>query len=153
MPPNCKFEVDDVESEWTHAPFDFIHSRAMGGSISDYGRLYKQAYDHLQPGGWIEVQEFEAWVRSDTPGMMEKATCISEWQKIVDDTTAKIGKRLRVAADQKQHLIDAGFQDVTEDVYKVSRQRLPTTRAERARSTAPDRRLAQRPATQGTRTI
>ncbi|KAI9815379.1 MAG: hypothetical protein M1832_005518 [Thelocarpon impressellum] len=119
VPPNCKFEVDDVESEWTHAPFDFIHSRAMGGSISNYPRLYKQAYDNLQPGGWIEVQEFEAWVRSDTEGMMEKATCITEWQTIIDETTAKIGKRLRVAADQKQHLIDAGFEDVSEDVYKL----------------------------------
>ena len=119
VPPNCKFEVDDVESPWTHAPFDFIHSRSMGGSISDYPRLYKQAYDNLKPGGWIEVQEFEAWVRSDDEGMMEKATSISEWQTIVDETTQKIGKRLRVAADQKQYLIDAGFEDVKEDVYKV----------------------------------
>ncbi|KAI9852159.1 MAG: hypothetical protein M1838_001622 [Thelocarpon superellum] len=119
VPPNCKFEVDDVESPWTDGTYDFIHSRSMGGSISDYPRLYKQAYDHLEPGGWIEVQEFEAWVRSDTEGMMEKAKSISEWQNIIHETTVKIGKPLKVASEQKQHLIDAGFEDVREDVYKL----------------------------------
>ena len=36
VPPNCKFYVDDVESEWTFGPheaFDFIHGRTMCGSI------------------------------------------------------------------------------------------------------------------------
>lgn len=33
------------------------------GSISDWPKLMRQAYDNLQPGGWIEVVDFETWVR------------------------------------------------------------------------------------------
>jgi len=46
VPPNLKFEVDDVEKEWLWAPdsFDFIHSRAMIGSIRNWQRYLEQAY-------------------------------------------------------------------------------------------------------------
>lgn len=45
VPPNVEFEVDDVESEWPERPpFDLIHSRYMCGSISDWPKLFKQAY-------------------------------------------------------------------------------------------------------------
>lgn len=58
-----QFEVDDAEQDWSyHGKFDYIHIRSMGGSISDWPRLMQQAYDNLQPGGWIEVVDFEAWV-------------------------------------------------------------------------------------------
>ena len=46
LPPNCRFYVDDVESEWAFGEreglFDYIHSRALAGSIGDWANLYKQ---------------------------------------------------------------------------------------------------------------
>ena len=56
VPPNCHFAIDDIEEEWTFQPdyFDFIHIRCLMGSISNWPELYKQAYRHLAPGGWIE---------------------------------------------------------------------------------------------------
>lgn len=46
VPPNVSFFVDDVEADWTYShPFDFIYMRMMIGSISDWGRLFKQAYE------------------------------------------------------------------------------------------------------------
>ena len=53
VPPNCKFYVDDFESEWTFGPdetFDFIHGRALGGCIANYDLLYQRIYDNLKPG-------------------------------------------------------------------------------------------------------
>lgn len=46
IPPNVQFELDDAESEWTFGPdhFDFIHIRCMFGAISDWPRLFAQAY-------------------------------------------------------------------------------------------------------------
>lgn len=46
VPPNCRFEVDDITQEWTYPDnhFDFIHVRAMIGSIPDWTGLYKKAY-------------------------------------------------------------------------------------------------------------
>ena len=121
VPPSCKFEVDDVESEWLYRPdeaFDFIHGRGMGGSIQDWPKFYEQAYTHLKPGGWIESQEYETWVSSDD-GTIEDCPYVKQWQVVVNDSAEKFGKRMLVAGEQKQHMIDAGFSDVRDDVYKV----------------------------------
>lgn len=47
VPPNLEFIVDDVEDEWGYEnqPFDFIHARFLAGSIRDWPRLMKQAFE------------------------------------------------------------------------------------------------------------
>ena len=62
MPPNCKFEVDDILKPWEfkeNGKFDLLHLRMMYGSFTDeqWRLLYKQAYKNLTPGGWIEQLE------------------------------------------------------------------------------------------------
>jgi trans-aconitate methyltransferase len=121
VPPNLLFLVDDVESEWAYArtePFDFIHGRAMSGAIKDWSKLYDQAYKHLKPGGWLEMQEYETWAKSDD-GTLENAKYLMEWQSKVDEAATLFGKKMNVAETHKQRLIDAGFVDVRDDVYKV----------------------------------
>jgi hypothetical protein len=46
VPPNCKFELDDAQAEWTYPPntFDFVHISCLFGSISDWPALYAQIY-------------------------------------------------------------------------------------------------------------
>jgi len=45
-PPNCRFELDNAELDWTFAPasFDFIHMRYLMGAIGNWPGLYDQAY-------------------------------------------------------------------------------------------------------------
>ena len=40
VPPNVRFEIDDMESEWTYSPdtFDLIHIRGLHGSIARLAR-------------------------------------------------------------------------------------------------------------------
>lgn len=121
VPPNCRFYVDDVESDWTFSPdqkFDFIHGRGMAGGIGDWSRLYRQAYEHLVPGGWIEMQEYESQAQSDD-GTLETTQFIREWQDVINDASKRVGKNFNEAESQKQRLIDAGFVDVKDDIYKV----------------------------------
>lgn len=35
---------------------DLVHIRLMNGSLphAEWDKLYKRAYDNLEPGGWIE---------------------------------------------------------------------------------------------------
>jgi hypothetical protein len=55
VPPNVKFEVDDIENEWTYnLPFDFIHCRAMAAVIANWPRLVKQCF---QWGTHLSVME------------------------------------------------------------------------------------------------
>ncbi|EFE34038.1 uncharacterized protein ARB_06989 [Trichophyton benhamiae CBS 112371] len=57
-PPNVSFQIDDAQGEWTfNEPFDFIHVRGLGGGISDWSLFYQQAYQHLAPGGFIQVAD------------------------------------------------------------------------------------------------
>src|SRR5436305_7176507 len=48
VPPNLKFEIDDFEGEWTFPKdsFDFIHWRLLLASVSDYPKLFRQAFEH-----------------------------------------------------------------------------------------------------------
>ena len=121
VPSNCKFYVDDAESEWAFSPavqFDLIHGRSLCGGIADWPKFYSQAYKNLKPGGWLEMQEHEAWLRSDDD-TINNAKWTSEWNRAMDDASIKFGKRLNVAEYHKKWIHDAGFVNVEEDVFKV----------------------------------
>ena len=62
MPPNCVFEVDDVLKPWLYAEkFDLIHLRFLVGAFErgQWRGIYKQAYEKIAPGGWIEQVELD----------------------------------------------------------------------------------------------
>jgi len=46
VPPNVEFFVDDMEADWTFSkPFDFVFMRALAGSIVDWTKLFRQAFE------------------------------------------------------------------------------------------------------------
>ena len=52
VPLNVKFEVDDVEDDWTWPEhyFDVIYSQFMlSGSISNFRKYFEQAYRYVDP--------------------------------------------------------------------------------------------------------
>ncbi|RSL83730.1 hypothetical protein CEP52_016643 [Fusarium oligoseptatum] len=117
-PPNCIFEVDDFETDWLYTkPFDFIHAREIEGCISDGDRLFRRAFQHLKPGGYIEFQAaYPRWLSDD--GTAEKAKNAQGWLKALIDGSIKFGKPLEVAVDWKEKMEKAGFVDVREEVRK-----------------------------------
>jgi Methyltransferase domain len=117
VPPNVTFEIDDAEDEWLYnQKFDLVHTRTLCGAIRDWPRFHKQAFNHIRPGGWFEMQENDAWFQRDD------GTC-PEWSKLflenLDEASIRSGRRLNVAKEQKQHMIDAGFINVHDEVFKV----------------------------------
>ncbi|KAF1811222.1 TAM domain methyltransferase [Eremomyces bilateralis CBS 781.70] len=121
VPPNLKFYIDDIEAEWTYSPseaFDYIHVRGMGGSILDWNKLYQQSFKNLKPGGWLELHEPEAMFRGDD-GTEKAAESVQQWQGLINQAARKFGKELDRAPLHKQRLIDAGFIDVHEEIFKV----------------------------------
>jgi hypothetical protein len=91
----------------------------MGGSIANWPRLFQQAYDHMAPGSWIEVSDFEAWASTDDNSLPEESDYM-EFQRRLDEASTIIGRKMNIAPYHKQTLIDAGFQDVVADVRKVN---------------------------------
>ncbi|RAL14956.1 class I SAM-dependent methyltransferase [Aspergillus homomorphus CBS 101889] len=118
--PNCSFIIDDAESDWAFPPeeaFDYIHGRSLGGSISDWERFLRQAYQHVKPGGWVEIQEFETWIRSDD-GTDQQAVLIHDYQRKLDEASQKFGRRMNIASNLGEWMQRAGFQNVRDDTYK-----------------------------------
>lgn len=47
VPPNCSFEIDDLEKDWTWSkPFDFVFSRVMASCFSDCQAYIDKAYKY-----------------------------------------------------------------------------------------------------------
>ncbi|KAL2424331.1 Methyltransferase pytC [Exophiala dermatitidis] len=119
VPPNLQFLVDDCEAEWTFdQKFDWIRIGNMGGSIADWPRLFQQCMDNLNPGGWIEVMDFEAWGSTDDNSLPEDSS-YHKWQVELGNAATKFGRVMNVIPQIKGMLDDAGFQDIKEEVYKV----------------------------------
>lgn len=125
VPNNCRFHVDDYEDQWTYQEdekFDYIHGRALSGTSADWPRFYQQVMENLKPGGWLEMQEYDAWIFSDDDSC-ERAPWTMEWVDKLDAASKMYGKQINVARFQKQWIIDAGFEDVEERIYRVRKKR------------------------------
>ncbi|KAI1328662.1 S-adenosyl-L-methionine-dependent methyltransferase [Xylariaceae sp. FL0255] len=59
VPPNVQFHIDNVENPWPCEPdsLDFIHIRGLAGGVTDWPKLFEQAYEKLKPGGLLEWTE------------------------------------------------------------------------------------------------
>ncbi|KAK0380541.1 methyltransferase domain-containing protein [Colletotrichum limetticola] len=112
VPVNCRFEIDDLEEEWTWTElFDFIMIRSMVGSFKSWSDTIKQAYDNLEPGGYLEIQDNEFPIFCDD-GSMPADSQVLKWTQLVIEATNIVGKSMTVAPTFKQLLEDAGFEDV-----------------------------------------
>jgi trans-aconitate methyltransferase len=121
VPSNCRFEVDDAESDWLYGQrsIDFIHARGMSGSIRDWATLFGQTMECLRPGGWLEVQEYETVALSDDNSFALAAN-FDFWQGKLNEASQMFGKGFMDCSHHKQRMEEAGFVNVTDDVYKVS---------------------------------
>lgn len=116
--PNVEFLVDDAEDEWIGTPYDFIHIRMLSGAIKDWPGLFTKAFNHLNPGGWLEVTEFEVIAHSYN-NTMEQAPDIKIWQEGLQDAASKIGRRMDVAIHLEEWVRDSGFTDVVQHKITV----------------------------------
>ncbi|RMJ22196.1 Methyltransferase [Aspergillus sp. HF37] len=129
VPPNCSFEVNDYESDWGFTkPFDFIHARNLQGSVRDLLSLYQHIKNNLNPGGWVEMVDFAGDGFFSDDGSMQRAPNLTEWFRLHHEASAKFGKDFDVARHHPQRMIDAGFKNVKEDVYKVPLNSWPKDR-------------------------
>jgi SAM-dependent methyltransferase len=110
--PNCSFEIDNAELEWTFADntFDYIHIRGLIGSIEDWPKLYSECLRCLKPGGWFEQQEFALPIASNEDPFPDD--CIWHlWEKIFREAGRKTGRTFELTDHWVKWMEEAGFRD------------------------------------------
>jgi hypothetical protein len=123
----------------------------MGGSVSDWPLLCRRSLEHLNPGGWFEIQDYDTAIYAYNDPDLETAPRTREWQVLVNLAAERSGRTMNVVSGidlppwsdphvsrhpsltggycvvqahrQKQWMIEAGYQDVHEEVVQVSKDR------------------------------
>lgn len=118
VPPNVKFEVDDVESPWLYnVPFDFIFSRYMAASIKDWPKLVQSVYENVAPGGWAEFQDYDFQYYSEDGSLKDDSDILTYVNTLLgaarkSDRDPCPGKRL------EQMARNAGFENIVHQRFK-----------------------------------
>lgn len=115
VPPNLSFEIDDANQVWTFKDdtFDYIHLRAMFGSIADWAAFYREAYRCCKPGGYLEDHTNSVHFQSDD-GSVTPESPMGQWTKVFWEGGKKFGRTFRVVEDsiQEKYMREAGFVDI-----------------------------------------
>ncbi|CAO2657158.1 Nn.00g032840.m01.CDS01 [Neocucurbitaria sp. VM-36] len=120
VPPNCIFEIDDVEEDWPYRPahFDFIHGRDLMTAVRDWPRLLQQAYTHLKPGGWIQLASTIPGALTDDDSIPPNSGYV-ESGRLYFEIAAKMGAPLDAPRGWAEQMRNVGFKNVQDEVYKL----------------------------------
>jgi SAM-dependent methyltransferase len=131
VPPNCSFEIDDIERTWSWPKdsFDFIHLREPLYCIRDWNKLFRQIYTHLKPGGWVEI----ACTHMRPVCKDGKDAVDSEFTRMCDllmQASEIFGTSLTFPPQLANSLRNKGFINIAENVYDVPTTPYATTEVE-----------------------
>lgn len=120
VPPNCRFEIDDAEREWTFGvdSFDFIHARNLICAIRDWPRLVHQCYEHTRPGGWVEFQMKHVDIKSDD-GTLPPDSALRRWGELTFEASAKMGTDFVETTKVHEYMQQSGFVNVQQHICKL----------------------------------
>lgn len=120
VPPNCKFEIDDFNDEWTFSAdrFDFIHIRTSHACVRDRAKFYKQCLHALKPGGYLEEVEYSPEFTSED-NSIAPGSAIAQWNAVAQDTAPHLpDEELYIFRHMRAKILAAGFEDVHEENYR-----------------------------------
>lgn len=118
VPPNVKFEVDDVESPWIGPKYDFIFSRTMAGAITDWPQLAKNVFENTNPGGWAEFQDWDIVYYCDD-GTLTEDTYTMKMDRMFLEACHMIGRDPCPGPQLEGWVKDAGFVNVRHKMFKI----------------------------------
>ncbi|RYC80941.1 hypothetical protein BFJ63_vAg16161 [Fusarium oxysporum f. sp. narcissi] len=125
VPANVEFQIDDIDEEWNYsAPFTYIHSRMMNMSIQNWEDYLRKTFDNLAPGGYVEIQDIDAFMKSDD-GTLTEAHALSKWCKLLREAAVKLGRPYIPTKDLKGIMDKVGFTRIVETRFKWPSNRWP----------------------------
>lgn len=121
VPPNVRFEVDDVEEEFTFSkPADFIHCRYFAGSIRDWPKFIRQCFGLLKPGGWIEFKDWDVRPYNPAGELTIPDNYVKKWHDLILATCEDwVGATANPALLIPNICKEVGFVNMQDHVFEV----------------------------------
>ncbi|CZR58031.1 uncharacterized protein PAC_07921 [Phialocephala subalpina] len=117
-PNNTGFVIQDAESTpWPFTQkFYYIHGRAMMSCFNDAGKVICEAYEKLEPGGWLELQDVIApWTDVDGSLLGSK---LLEFHTNTIEAALSVGRDVKQVIKYPSLFVAAGFQEISEFHYQ-----------------------------------
>ncbi|KAF2753913.1 S-adenosyl-L-methionine-dependent methyltransferase [Pseudovirgaria hyperparasitica] len=116
VPPNLEFIIDDAEDEWLFRhKFDYIHLRLMAGTFESWEKVIQSAFDNLEPGGWLEIQDYDMPCKSDDNTLA--GTKLELWASKMVEGARKMGRPVDQSPNYRRWMQEIGFVDIQEQRY------------------------------------
>ena len=121
VPPNCQFEIEDIENDWLFKKnsFDFIFGRELLLSITDWPQLINQAFDHLKPGGYLELSMTDSRTCCADGSLDLKTSYFAESANILWEIGERMGTPLDAHEKWRDQFMEAGFDKVQDHIFKI----------------------------------
>lgn len=117
VPPNCRFEIDDVEDTWVFShQFDYIHGRALALCFRSHKVVFEHAFKALRPGGWFEIQDVALPLLALDETV--SGTALELWVNRLVEGGKALGKDFSRVPQYKAIMEGLGFVDVKERHYQ-----------------------------------
>lgn len=112
VPPNLKFIVDDIEDEWMHGDdWDLVHLRCISPWLKDQPKVLRMAYEHMKPGAWVEIQEFDSRANCDDGSLPEDAP-LKRFFDTASEAVKSFNMNFRAGENLGDMIKEAGFVNV-----------------------------------------
>lgn len=98
-----------------------MHLRLLLGALprSEWKKVYRQVYENLQPGGWIEHTEVDMEVRSLPAKSLPEDATLRTYKSTLLAATENAGHASDNTDWMRQEIEDAGFVNVHELDFKM----------------------------------
>ncbi|KAI0130247.1 hypothetical protein BJ170DRAFT_619313 [Xylariales sp. AK1849] len=114
--PNCSFEMMDASKPWTlDHTFDFVHMRMVGELANGKHASFNEIYEHLNPGGWVEITEWIVKFQSPNHSLDK----FNLWNHNFHLGLRRFGSSPSWALGWRSVMQEKGCQHVTERKYAV----------------------------------
>ncbi|KPM46362.1 hypothetical protein AK830_g145 [Neonectria ditissima] len=117
--PNLKYRLQSLEGEWAwveHCSLTFM--RGTNGCFGDMRSMLDEAWDYLEPGGWVELQDMDYRFESDD-GTLPKDLELSKVGHLLVEASHRAGRSMIHPPLFKTYLDEHGrFIDVVEKTFK-----------------------------------
>ena len=114
VPPRLKFFLKDLEEDWDeYGKFDLIHLSGINGiPVKDWSKFFRQAFNSLDPGGWVECHQLDLDFRSDFMTVPED-TALRTWARCWKAGLQRAGYAGQCCPRRMiQQMAESGFEEI-----------------------------------------